>query len=392
MTLSTLWIEKRDQLEGKNVRQIIAFAGNGKLRDDDITSKEFRDFLSQVPSSKLEQYLDECLSERFDDNGFVLQDIVNQIGRRLGFKVTDGRYRGIQGKVGFDGLWRFPDGHVVIIEVKTTDVYQINLDSIANYRRQIILQMDATEENSSILIVIGRDDLNTSSLESQIRGSRYAWNIRIISVDALIRLMRLKETVEDPSIIERISTILIPKEFTKLDEIIDLVFSTAEDVKEETVDEISSEETGIESEGNKASPVSFHDECVRRIEDKIKQSLIKQSKTTYSVVDDSIRISCAISKEYVRSNQAQYWFAFHPFQKQFLENANEAYAAFGCGTEKYLLNIPFSEFSKWLAEMNTTEKSNRTYWHVHINRDGEKFTLIRKKGTPQISLNRYLIA
>ncbi len=46
-----------------------------------------------------------------------------------------------------------------------------------------------------------------------------------ISIDALMSLMRLKENVEDPKTIQRIHDILIPREFTKLDEIIEIVFS-----------------------------------------------------------------------------------------------------------------------------------------------------------------------
>ena len=88
-----------------------------------------------------------------------------------------------------------------------------------------------SEKESSVLIVVGRKD--TGDLEAQIRGSRFAWNIRLISVDALSRLMSLKEEFENPEIIKRISSILIPREFTKLDEIINLVFSTAEDVKDD---------------------------------------------------------------------------------------------------------------------------------------------------------------
>jgi hypothetical protein len=45
--------------------------------------------------------------------------------------------------------------------------------------------------------------------------------------------MRLKENVEDPQIDRRISEVLIPQEFTKLDGIIDLVFSTAEEVRQD---------------------------------------------------------------------------------------------------------------------------------------------------------------
>ena len=97
MTLTTLWKEQKSQLEGKHVRQIISFAGDGRIRDNNQTSSEFRDFLSHIPSNQLKQYLDECIAEKFDDSGFVLQDIVNQIGTRLGFYVSYGRYRGIQG-------------------------------------------------------------------------------------------------------------------------------------------------------------------------------------------------------------------------------------------------------------------------------------------------------
>src|SRR5207249_1917345 len=70
-------------------------------------------------------------------------------------------------------------------------------------------------------------------LEAQIRGSRYGWNIRLISIDALVRLLRLKETVADPAILQKISGILVPREFTRVDGIIDLVFATAEDVRQE---------------------------------------------------------------------------------------------------------------------------------------------------------------
>lgn len=46
-------------------------------------------------------------------------------------KVTDGRYRGVKGQVGFDGLWMSVDGRAIVIEVKTTDAYRIDLDRIA---------------------------------------------------------------------------------------------------------------------------------------------------------------------------------------------------------------------------------------------------------------------
>lgn len=202
MALTDLWINSRTQLEDKHIQQIIAFAGNGQLRDGYRASEELRDFLSAIPSNFLHLYADQCLRDSFNGSGFALQDLINQAGRRLGFTVEDGRYRGQAGHIGYDGIWRFPDGHAVIIEVKTTDAYRIDLDTIAGYRKALIRQGSVQEQSSSMLIVVGRED--TGDLEAQIRGSRHAWDMRLISVDSLMRLMALKEEVEEPRTIRRI--------------------------------------------------------------------------------------------------------------------------------------------------------------------------------------------
>ncbi|MDX1563655.1 MAG: putative Ig domain-containing protein, partial [Gammaproteobacteria bacterium] len=50
------------------------------------------------------------LESSFSNSGLALQDIVNEVARRLGFDVEPGRYRGKKGEIGFDGLWRSPEG------------------------------------------------------------------------------------------------------------------------------------------------------------------------------------------------------------------------------------------------------------------------------------------
>jgi hypothetical protein len=366
---------------------LLNFAGDGKLRDDNSTSIEFRDFLSQILSIDLKQYLGECISEKFEDNGFVLQDIVNQIGSRLGFSISYGRYRGVPGKTGYDGLWKFPDGHTVVVEVKTTDAYQINLETIAKYRREIVAQGLAADDNSSILIVLGGAEKDTSNLEAQIRGSRFAWNIRLISVDALVRLMFLKEEVDDPQIIQRISAVLIPREFTKLDEIIDLVFFTAVDVKEGEELESNDVDSGV---GEKIKPAVFHEACVKRLEEKLNRSFVKRSRTAYSTSNQDVSFSCAVSKKYNKGGRDLYWFAFHLHQKQFLEQAKESYVSFGCGAETKLLMIPFKVFAGWLDSLHTTEE-NRIYWHIKIEEEDGKFVLLTKTGFSRIPLDKYLL-
>lgn len=140
----------------------------------------------------------------------------------MGAEIEHGRYRGTSNHVGFDGLWKFPNSHSIIVEVKTTDAYRIDLNIIASYRKKLIQSNKMMESDSSMLLIVGRQD--TGDLEAQIRGSRHAWDVRIISVDALLRLMSIKEEVEDPQIVQRIHSILIPREFTRLDEIADILF------------------------------------------------------------------------------------------------------------------------------------------------------------------------
>src|SRR5688572_23289286 len=294
MALSDLWIASPQQLTDKHVKQVISFSGTGKLGDGNDASNEFREFLSKVPSTFLARYSDECLRESFEASGFALQDVVNQIGRRLGFTVTHGRYRGTTGQIGFDGLWRFPDGHTAVVEVKTTDAYRIDLNSIAGYWQALISQNQLQENKSSILIVVGRQD--TGDLEAQIRGSKHAWDVRLISVDSLLRLMALKEELEDPRTLARIHDLLFPTEFTRLDSIVELAFSAAEDARPEE-EEVEGEESEEPTGSKKFTPVNFHAACITRIQQHLGVELIRISRASFSSPDQMTAVVCAISRE-----------------------------------------------------------------------------------------------
>jgi hypothetical protein len=91
MALVEIWKSSPDQLRGKTVQQILAFAGDSRLKDGNATSAEFRRFLAHVSSDELITYAGHCLETSFSDSGLALQDIANQVGKRLGFTVEDGR-------------------------------------------------------------------------------------------------------------------------------------------------------------------------------------------------------------------------------------------------------------------------------------------------------------
>ncbi len=95
----------------------------------------------------------------------VIQDLINEVGRRLGFQVENGRYQGVRNDIGFDGIWS-ADGESLVVEVKTTDAYTIKLDVIARYRDRLV-ESQRIPRDTPILLVIGRND--TESREAQVR-------------------------------------------------------------------------------------------------------------------------------------------------------------------------------------------------------------------------------
>lgn len=383
MSLLDLWHNNRDHLAEKHVQQVIVFAGDGKLRDASAASSEFRKYLRHIPSSLLARYADECLQTSFNDSGLALQDIVNEIGRRLDFQLTPGRYRGTSNHVGHDGIWVDSSQHSIVVEVKTTDAYRIDLNIVAGYRKELAKTNVLSLENSSMLVIVGRQD--TGDLEAQIRGSRYAWDMRVMSVDALLRMLKLKEEVEDPSLLKRIHGILIPHEFTRLDPIIEIAFAAVADVKQEVDEE--PDNTG--EKGKKFTPVAFHDDCIVNIERRLDASLVKRTRSTFKNAEDNIRVTCSVSRYHER--EKRYWFAFHTHQYEYLDQVEHSYAAFGCGSSETLFLIPFGEFKLWVNNLYRTETPDRDYWHVVIRKSGNIYNVAGKAGTDKVKITQYKI-
>ncbi|HEB78854.1 MAG TPA: hypothetical protein ENI79_00065, partial [Rhodospirillales bacterium] len=188
----------------------MATAGDGNLSDYSECSWELREYLSRVPSAVLNAHISHCLTRSFDNSGLVLQDLVNELGRRLDCRVENGLYRGRQDAIGFDGLWQSPEGHSLVVEVKTSDTFRISLDVIAGYRNALVRQ-DRIAERATILIVVGRQE--TGEVEDQIRGSRHAWDARLISTEALADLVAIKENLDCKDAASRIRGLLEPFDY-----------------------------------------------------------------------------------------------------------------------------------------------------------------------------------
>src|SRR5579871_4047422 len=97
----------REIVLAQTIQQVVSNAGDGSLRDGNQSSTEFREFLTLVPIDSLFAYVPQCLDAPFQKSGSVLQDLVNELGRRLDFEVETGLYQGRRNAIGFDGIWRF---------------------------------------------------------------------------------------------------------------------------------------------------------------------------------------------------------------------------------------------------------------------------------------------
>jgi hypothetical protein len=402
MPLIALWKSAPAAVDQMTIQQIVGNAGDGRLLDNSNCSAELRQYLRGVSSANLARYVEQCLASPFDKGGSVLQDLVNELGRRLEYDVEDGRYQGVVNAIGNDGLWISSEKHAIVVEVKTTDAYRISLDTIAGYRRRLT-EAGRIGPSSSVLIVVGRQD--TGELEAQVRGSRHAWDVRLISADALVKLVQLKENTEAEDTGRKIRSLLTPMEYTRLDAMIDVMFTAAKDV-EVGAGSIAEEDEAPESavvvpampaavkgtwqftEGHLIQ--TKRDAIAAAMSVKTGVSYLKKSPALAWDTSRAKRFACTVSKRYDKSPATPYWYAYHPQWHQFLQEGEEAHLLLGCMDLPFAFALPLAVLTPLLDAFHTTEKDGRTYWHVKVGQPGpDRFTLLLPRRSEALPLDAH---
>ncbi|MBM3763287.1 MAG: hypothetical protein FJW36_23980 [Acidobacteria bacterium] len=374
MPLLSFWKSAKEDVLKMSVEQIVSSAGDGNLLDNSSCCQEFRQFLSVAPIERLFDYSRHCLENSFNKSGLVLQDIVNEFGRRLDFEAENGLYQGKRNAIGYDGIWRAAGEPDLIVEVKTTDYVTVRLEKIAEYKEKLQAE-GRVGKDASILIVVGRED--TGALEAQVRGSRYAWEMRLISIERLIKLVQIKEKSDDVSTLNQIRQLLQPFEYTKIDKIIDVIFTTTANVESQHEIEQQaplSENDGMdEREGGKqvrTDPDLLNAKRQQAIDAfaifKGKE-LVKRSKTLYSSPDKQFRVCCAVSKRYEsKKDYRPYWYAYHPSWDEFLAEGKDSYFILSCMDRDEAFAVPYAWIEANKVNMNVTDRGERSYWHVPV--------------------------
>jgi hypothetical protein len=176
----------------------------------------------------------------------------------------------------------------------------ISLDKLAVYKERLVAD-NKVQRNASILIVVGRED--TGALEAQVRGSRFAWDMRLISVERLVKLVQIKEKSDDPATIHQIRQLLQPFEYTKIDKIIDVIFTTAVDVENQQGTEHEDSDDDDQGTGKqiRTDPELLNAKrqtAVDALAAVKGKELVKRSRTLYWSADKEFRVCCAVSKLY----------------------------------------------------------------------------------------------
>lgn len=214
----------------------------GGLNDSDqpgSASARFRTYLQQnvQQASDLRDYIEDALDASGAQFNKALQDLINHLGQCLGFDVTYGRYRGVRGAIGFDGLWQSPTGWALVVEAKTTDVYTVKTSTLLGYINALVSEGRIQQPNDTLgLYVYGRFDAHTNQLENAIKAEGRREKLRVASVDALLNLLELKQAY---GLAHRtILNLLLPAS-VRVDPLINLISDVVAQEKEEgEIDEI----------------------------------------------------------------------------------------------------------------------------------------------------------
>jgi hypothetical protein len=155
--------------------------------------ERFRKYLarSAQTTGTVRDYLETCLRTSAPQYHRALQDLVNHTARLIGFEVDFGRYQGVQGAIGYDGLWR-SGALAIVVEVKTTDAYAVRTDTLLGYRHRLVSDHRVADREHVLgLYVVGRAEAALTQLKNAILAERHTQHLRVMTVESLLSIAEL---------------------------------------------------------------------------------------------------------------------------------------------------------------------------------------------------------
>jgi hypothetical protein len=233
----------------------------GPLKDSDSENsavfrfrKYLADKINDVETIKL--WVNECLKNNGNQFNRALQDIVNHIGELLGFDVEYGRYKGVQGVNGYDGLWESDSRKYIIVETKTTNAYTIKTSQILKYKNDLVSESEIKDkENILGVYVIGKKETKADQLKNSIIAENREKELRMLNIYSLLNLLEIKKNYKVPH--EAILSIILPSG-PEIDPYIDLISDLLNQEKYDEMEEKNILENNLnESVNSKSEQKTF---------------------------------------------------------------------------------------------------------------------------------------
>jgi hypothetical protein len=176
------------------LNRIVNLAGD--WTDDSRASEQFREIIEneQTTTDEIDAYLTAAIDGSEQYHNRALQDLVNNIGRRLGFQIEYGVYQGRSDTIGFDGHWvstATDDDTHLIVETKKTTAYSIDPGQAGGYMTELADADDLERSQVYGLYVIGEGNVGT--VAQTVFGSQYRDRMRIITASRLLDLLEIQQ-------------------------------------------------------------------------------------------------------------------------------------------------------------------------------------------------------
>jgi hypothetical protein len=167
----------------------------GDWTDNSRASDQFQAIIrdEQTTTEEVGAYLQEAIDGDEQYHNRALQDLVNNIGERLGFEVEYGVYQGRSDTIGYDGHWvstATEENTHLVVETKTTTTYAIDPGQAGGYMNELTDQEDVERAQVYGLYVIGGGDIET--VAQTVLGSQYRDRMRIITAERLLDLLTIQ--------------------------------------------------------------------------------------------------------------------------------------------------------------------------------------------------------
>ncbi len=349
--------------------------------DKPLSSEQFQSYLANqlITPSKLYEYVDSSLTGHISCAGYVVRDIANELGSRLGFAVDRGTGSLPSAAPSYDGVWFHRDSMAIAVDLCIGPRKPNDIRNLLELHKESVSKRKAGKP-MSMLFVVGRD--NTGQLENIVRNLDCAKYVRIASLDHLAKMMMLLEASASNRYGDRLRALLVPDDKVRIDSIIDLAAEAPgfEKLKQsrENITEVRNKDSQAASDAStrrkggdvlSGSSAAIRAGVVLAFNKKYAAQLIKASGSQAFYTDDHYdRGVCVLISRLGpgSSSGGVYWFGYTDTHNKLLQRCKRGYVAFACAGKRNagVYVIPHQEFTRLLQHV--IRAVNRPMWHIHL--------------------------